>query len=86
MKTRKLKSVIDDRPFYLSNVFFELQWMLYEFKENNPDVIVDKMLVSKLIITPLAISQALSTRRGFLIRIKYKTRPGFVGYPIDTLN
>lgn len=86
MKTRRLETVIDDRPFYLSNVFFELQWMLYRFKEDNPDLIVDKMLVSKLIIIPLEISQALRTRRGFIIRVKYKTRPGFVAYPVNTLN
>lgn len=72
----KLRTTIDDNGnVSLGDIFLELQWMLHRYKEKNPDLIVDKMLVSKLILTPTSIAKELNVRRGFITTISYQSHP-----------
>ncbi len=60
-RTLKLRSSINDNgDVSFGDIFFELQWMLHRFKEKNPDFIVDKMLVSKLMLTSKSIAKELN--------------------------
>jgi hypothetical protein len=75
-RTLKLRSSINDNgDVSFGDIFFELQWMLHRFKEKNPDFIVDKMLVSKLMLTSKSIAKELNVRRGFLITVRYQSHP-----------
>lgn len=75
-KTLKLKTPINnDGIVNWGSIFFELQWMLYRYKEKNPNLKVDKMLVSKLKLTLASIAKELYVNRGFIITISYQSHP-----------
>jgi hypothetical protein len=72
----KLRTTIDDNGnVSFGDIFLELQWMLHRYKEKNPDLIVDKMLVSKLTLTPATIAKELNIRRGFITTVRYQSHP-----------
>lgn len=57
------------------NIFFELQWMLYHFKERHSELNIDKMLISKLILLPTSHAKDFNVKRGFCIKVKYQSHP-----------
>ena len=47
--------------------------MLHTYKERHPDLIIDKMLVGRLILSPLEIAKALNVKIGFFIKVNYRS-------------
>jgi len=75
-KTLKLRTPINnDGTINWGSIFFELQWMLYRYREKNSDLIVDKMLVSKLKLTSASVARELNVSRGLIITICYQSQP-----------
>lgn len=69
MQTIRLRESIDEGQYSVGAIIFELQWLLHIQKKRHP--VIEKMIVSEIMLTPEMRADGFCPRRGIMIKIKY---------------